>query len=183
MYISVIRKPVPMLKSTRAFCKYIIILYTTGYNPSRAAICTLYFAMATFHFRRFPRFSWFSLLSVVLSESVACRRRWLRRWRRRRRDVDVSISMSIISAVDECNACMRAARVERGAFLLPLLPIPVPSLPVHPSFSLGAFPLVRQRSSYANLLATVSRCFIKSCPKTTGKSKGKGDAQRLSWHL
>lgn len=122
-----------MLKSTRAFCEYIINLYTTGYNPSRAAICTLYFAMATFHFRRFPRFSWFSLLSVVLSESVACRRRWLRRWRRRRRDVDVSISMSIISAVDECNACMRAARVERGAFLLPLLPIPVPRLSPFPS--------------------------------------------------
>lgn len=56
MYISVIRKPVPMLKSTRAFCEYIIILYTTGYNPSRAAICTLYFAMATFHFPRFPGF-------------------------------------------------------------------------------------------------------------------------------
>lgn len=72
-----------MLKSTRAFCEYIIILYTTRYNPCRASICTLYFAMATFHFRRFPRFSWFSLLSVVLSESVACRRRWLRRWRRR----------------------------------------------------------------------------------------------------
>lgn len=170
-----------MLKSTRAFCEYIIILYTTGYTLSRASICALYFAMATFHFRRFPLFSWFSLLSVVLSESVACRRRWLRRWRRRRRDVDVSISMSIISAVDECNACMRAARVERGAFLLPLLPIPVPRPSA--SFSLGACPLVRQRSSYANLLATVSRCFIKSCPKTTGKSKGKGDAQRLSWHL
>lgn len=56
MYISVIRKPVPMLKSTRAFCEYIIILYTTGYTPIRASICTLCVAMATFHFRRFPGF-------------------------------------------------------------------------------------------------------------------------------
>lgn len=177
MYISVIRKPVPMLKSTRAFCEYIIILYTTGYNPSRAAICTLYFAMATFHFRRFPRFPGSPCCLLFWAKVLPAGDAGY--------DVgaDVDVSISIISAVDECNACMRAARVERGAFLLPLLPIPVPSLPVHPSFSLGAFPLVRQRSSYANLLATVSRCFIKSCPKTTGKSKGKGDAQRLSWHL
>lgn len=166
-----------MLKSTRAFCEYIIILYTTGYNPSRAAVCTLYFAMATFHFRRFPRFPGFPCCLLFWAKVLPAGDAGY--------DVgaDVDVSISIISAVDECNACMRAARVERGAFLLPLLPIPVRSLPVHPSFSLGACPLVRQRSSYANLLATVSRCFIKSCPKTTGKSKGKGDAQRLSWHL
>lgn len=98
-------------------------------------------------------------------------------------DANVDVSISIISAVDECNACMRAARVERGAFLLPLLPIPVrsvasPAHTLHASFSLGgACPLVRQRSSYANLLATVSRCFIKSCPKTTqAKAKAKAKA-------
>lgn len=41
-----------MLKSTRAFCEYIIILYTTGYTPSRAAVCML-LVLCTLPWQRF----------------------------------------------------------------------------------------------------------------------------------
>lgn len=95
---------------------------------------------------------------------------------------DVDGDVSIIAAVDECNACMRAAWA-RQAWRLPsttsysgaaslslsLLPFPL----------LWGWPLVWLRSSYANLLANVSRCFIiKSYPKHRARERER----RLSKH-
>lgn len=178
-----------MLKSTKAMCEYsiMVFIYTTGYTTSRASICIVA-CYGNVSFSSFSSFSWFSLLSVVLSESVACRRRCRngrrrrRRWRRRRRQRwrqhQHHFCRWWMQRMHACSA--------RWAWRLPSTTASYSgALCSQPSAHPPRFllpgrrlrPLVRQRSSYANLLATVSRCFIKSCPKTTqAKAKAKAKA-------
>lgn len=127
--------------------------------------------MATFHFRRFPRFPgfpccllfWAKVLpagdDVETDDDDAGADA----------DADVDVSISIISAVDECNACMRAARVERGAFLLPLLPIPVLcSQPAHhpPRFLLpGRLPTCQATKQLCKFVGHRFALFHQKLPK------------------
>lgn len=60
-----------MLKSTRAFCEYIIILYTTGYNPSRAAVCML-LVLCTLPWQRFIFVVFLVFLVVCCFERKCC---------------------------------------------------------------------------------------------------------------